>query len=149
ITIDVATGWPTGSVGPFFAVLARGQSTEEKVLVTSRTSTTLNTVTRGADGTTAVAHDTGVTIEICLSARDLDEANKLVAQTLGAVTTKGALPTATGTAALGVTAAGADGDFLLSDSGASTGWAAGPIPAGAISDSAMFATGIINGAAIA
>lgn len=77
IPIADATNWPTGSVGPFLVVIARGTANEEKVLVTSRSGTTLTCTlgNRGYDGTTAAAHASGVAIEHCAGAIDFDEAN--------------------------------------------------------------------------
>ena len=73
IIVADATGWPSGS-DDFFLVIDRGTASEEKCRATGRTGTSI-TVTRGADGTTAVAHDTGAAVEHCLAALDLDEAN--------------------------------------------------------------------------
>jgi hypothetical protein len=83
ITITSSTGWPSGSNGPFYAVIDRGNAGEEKVLVTTRSGTTLQTVTRGVDGTSAAAHSSGVAIEHCSTAVDDDEANLAVAKTIG------------------------------------------------------------------
>lgn len=82
ITIADATGWPTGSVGPFGVVINRGGATEEKVLIASRSGTTLTVASggRGVDGTTGQSH-TGETIEHVLFARDLDEPNAHIADT--------------------------------------------------------------------
>lgn len=75
IQITSATNWPTGSPGPFVVILDRGLAAEEKILVTSRTGTTLFVGTRGFDSTTAASHDSGSTIEHGLSAMDIDEVN--------------------------------------------------------------------------
>lgn len=69
------TGWPTGDIGPFFAVIDRGRGSEEKVLCESRTSNTLILVSRGQDDTTRTAHDIGATIEHIFTALEADEAN--------------------------------------------------------------------------
>lgn len=131
LTIDDAAGWPDGSIGPFYVVLGSGLATEEKVLVTSRTGTSLTGVSRGVDGTSASAHAAGETVVHVLSATEADEANKLVAQTLGVVSTKGDLTPATGSGALGRLPAGANGLPLITDSSATTGlkWAALPAAA--------------------
>lgn len=79
ISIASATGWPDCSVGPFVATIDRGNSGEEKVLVTARTGTNL-TVTagnRGYDSSTAATHALGVSIEHTFSAVESDEANAL------------------------------------------------------------------------
>jgi hypothetical protein len=85
LTITAATGWPDGSVGPFFVVVDRGTSVEEKVLIQSRTSTTLTVATsgRGADGTTAAAHASGALIFPCYAALEADEANAHTAASSG------------------------------------------------------------------
>lgn len=71
VSIASATGWPTGAQ-PFTVVLDRGQSTEEKVLCSSRTGTALTLSTRGYDNTSAGSHSAGVTIEHCIAATDFD-----------------------------------------------------------------------------
>lgn len=77
VTIASSTGWPTGSAGDFGVVIDRGTASEEKVLAASRSGTTLTLASggRGIDGTAGVTHATGATVEHCLLARDLDEAN--------------------------------------------------------------------------
>lgn len=70
------TGWPTT---PFFAVLNRGLSDEEVVLVTDVTGSTV-TVTRGSEldspyGSTTQSHSANATIEHVATAADYDEAN--------------------------------------------------------------------------
>lgn len=123
-TIAAYTGWPYGS-DPFYVVISPGTAAEEKVLVTrtGSTDTTLNVVSggRGADDTTAQAHDSGAGIYPVFTAKDADEAN-VVASTQ---TTKGDLLLHTGSvhARLGV---GTNGQALVADSAESTGvkWAA-------------------------
>lgn len=77
IVMASATGYPTGSGGPFFIVINRGGSTEEKVRCTSISGATVTVEAggRGADGTTAATHVTGEIIEHCYTAFDADEAN--------------------------------------------------------------------------
>lgn len=81
--INDATGWPDGSVGPFFAVLDRGLLTEEKVLVQDRVGTTLNVIERGADGTLVSAHADGATVEHTFSALEADDANAHIEEVTG------------------------------------------------------------------
>lgn len=69
ITLDDATGWPTST--PFNVVLERGTSKEEVVQCTTKAGSVL-TITRGHDGTTAVAHGVGATAELGIVAEDLD-----------------------------------------------------------------------------
>lgn len=80
IAIASASGWPTGA--PFYVVIDPGQPAEEKILVT-RSSTTLTVADaatdRGVDGTSAASHPGGAVIYPVVTARDLDEANKLAA----------------------------------------------------------------------
>lgn len=78
ILIADATGWPSGTNGPFVVALGLGTASEEKVLVTSRTSLTLTVDTRGYDDTTGVSHSSGVTIDHVLDAATVDQANRFV-----------------------------------------------------------------------
>ena len=80
ITISDATNWPTGS---FSIVIDPGLAGEEKLLIASRTSTTLTVTTRGYDNTTASAHSTGAIIYPVPTAIDFDEANSHVNSTAG------------------------------------------------------------------
>lgn len=78
ITITSGTNWPQGTNGKFFVAIDRGLSSEEKILVLSRSGTTLtvaSTGDRGVDGTTAQSHSSGATIEHVGTATDLDDAN--------------------------------------------------------------------------
>jgi len=75
IVIGSASGWPDGSVGPFFIVIDRGNAGEEKIKCSARVGTTLTATTRGADNTTAASHSSGVTVEHCLAADDLNVVN--------------------------------------------------------------------------
>lgn len=69
------SGWPTGAGGRhFMAIIDRGVAGKtEKVLCTTLIGTTLAVTTRGYDGTTAVAHDAGCTIEHGLGASVIDD----------------------------------------------------------------------------
>jgi hypothetical protein len=86
ITVADATGYPTGSVGPFAVILARNTADEEKILVSSRSGNTLTCTlgNRGYDGTSAVQHPAGTPVEHCATAVDLDEANAHVNATASA-----------------------------------------------------------------
>jgi hypothetical protein len=75
INITAPTGWPDGSVGPFFVVIDRGLTSEEKVLITSRSANVLTVTTRGVDGTTATTHASGAAIFPVWTATEADEAN--------------------------------------------------------------------------
>lgn len=76
-SIADATNWPTGSGGDFFVVIGRGTATEEKVRCQTRSSlaVTVRSGGRAADGTSAALHNSGDTVELCVTALDLDEAN--------------------------------------------------------------------------
>jgi hypothetical protein len=80
IGIVASTGWPSGSVGPFWVTIDRGTASEEKILVLSRTGTTLTVSTRGADGTTATSHASGASIEHTISATEVDDANRIAVE---------------------------------------------------------------------
>lgn len=115
-TITSATGWPTVANTGFYAVIDPDSATEEKVFVTARSGTGL-TVTRGVDGSTAASHSSGATIRPCLSAVDFDEANYMVAETVGNVTTAGDLLVGSGTNNLTRLAKGSASTILAVDSG--------------------------------
>jgi hypothetical protein len=124
ITIAGDTGWPSGAE-EFFVVIDPDQANEEKVLVT-RSGTTLtaaSTGKRGVDGTAAASHSAGAVVYPCVSAADLDQANKLVSTP----TTKGDLlvQTASATVRFGV---GSDGQVLFADSSEVEGVKWGDLP---------------------
>src|SRR4051812_8086066 len=80
INIVAPTGWPTGAVGSFWAVIEPGTANEEKILCTSRTAGALTVLTRGADGTTASSHAATSAIMHVFSATEADDANALTSQ---------------------------------------------------------------------
>ena len=121
-TIDATTGWPTGGAnGPFFAMIDYDVAGKELVLVTSRTGNTLQNVARGQGGTPAAAHSAGAKIRHIHTARDADEANYAVSQTVGAVTTKGDLLAATAANTLARRPVGANNQVLIADSAQADG----------------------------
>jgi hypothetical protein len=76
--VSSGTGYPTGAAGPFVLDIDAGTSSEEKILCSSLSGTTVTVAAggRGWDGTTATAHavnPNGVT-HVCSSA-ELDDAN--------------------------------------------------------------------------
>lgn len=140
ITITASTGWPSGTNGSFYAVIDPGQATEEKILVTSRTGTTLNTVSRGVDGSTAASHDSGATIYPCFTATDADEANYAVAQTVGKVTAASDLLVASSANTFSRLAKGSNSTVLGVDSGGTLGYATlatGQIAANAVTNAKL------------
>jgi len=125
------TNWNNTANGSFFMVIDPGLSTEEKVLVGTRSGSSLSSITRGVDGTTGAAHNAGATCYPVFTATDADQANK-VASTL---TTKGDLLVTTGSV-LDRLAVGTNDYSLLADSSATNGVAWKQIPAaGLASDS--------------
>jgi hypothetical protein len=97
-------------------VIDPGLSTEEKVLVGSRSDGSLSSITRGVDGTTASSHNAGATCYPVFTAVDADQANK-VASTL---TTKGDI-LATDGSTLNRLAVGTNYKVLGADSSATNG----------------------------
>lgn len=89
------TNWPTTAGGPFHMVIDPGLSTEEKVLVGSRSTGSLSSITRGVDGTSASSHSAGATCYPVFTATDADEANTLASTltTRGDLLTMGSGPT--------------------------------------------------------
>lgn len=73
ITVDSAAGFPTQY--PYTLILDPDQATEEVVEATAAAGNVI-TLTRGIDGTTAVAHAAGAVVYHGVSARDPREANE-------------------------------------------------------------------------
>ncbi len=106
IYCDNLTNWPTGTGSkPFFVVIDRGKTTEEKILCSSRSSNVLTvyndglTNGRAADDTSITAHQINAVIEHVFTAVDADEANAHVNTsplhiTVCTTTTRPASPTA-------------------------------------------------------
>lgn len=72
VVVDDASGFPTH---PFTIAVDRGTADEEAMLVTNVSGNTF-TVTRGFDDTTASAHLLGASVEHCMVAEDLRDANE-------------------------------------------------------------------------
>ena len=117
------TAWPDTANGSFYMVIDPGLSTEEKILVGSRSTTALSSITRGVDGTSAAAHTSGATCYPVFTAVDADQANKIAAT----LTTKGDI-LATDGSALNRLAVGTNTHVLTADSSATNGvgWAVIP-----------------------
>ncbi len=101
-TINVADGssYPPGTTN-FYIVINRGLSGEEVVEISARSGDAFTAVTRGADGTSPTSHSSGATVEHCVPALTLQEANTHANQTTGTphgsayVTPSGNVATAT------------------------------------------------------
>jgi hypothetical protein len=115
------TDWPTTAGGPFHMVIDPGLSTEEKVLVGSRSTGSLSSMTRGVDGTAAASHSAGATCYPVFTAGDADEANEFTST----LTTRGDLLTLDSSAdpaRIGIGAA----DTVLTSDGTDAAWAVIP-----------------------
>ena len=79
--IDSATGWPgaPGYSGGFIVVIDRGTASEEKILCSSNSGTTVNVASggRGYDGTSATAHSANASVSLTGGAIDFNEANEI------------------------------------------------------------------------
>jgi len=140
LTGDV-TNWNNTASGSFFMVIDPGLSTEEKVLVGSRSGSSLSSITRGVDGTTAASHNAGATCYPVFTATDADQANAVAA----ALTTKGDLLVTTGSA-LNRLAVGTNDFALLADSSATNGVAWKQVPAAGLASDSVTTAKIADGA---
>jgi hypothetical protein len=77
--LAAATNWPGAAANNFVVVIDRGTSSEEKILCTSNSGTTVTVASsgRGYDDTSATTHNASATVSLCLSAIDADEANQV------------------------------------------------------------------------
>lgn len=120
-TLTVADGssYPTGTGGPFVVVVDRGLASEEKFLIDTTSGTngvTFNIQQAGYDGTTASNHSSGATVEHCIDAYTLEQANRYV----NLQTSKGDLVAHTGTTTARH-AVGSNNTVLVADSAQSNG----------------------------
>lgn len=76
-----AAGFPASV--PFTLILERDTALEEIVTVNTIAGANVTSCTRGADGTSAVAHNAGATVEHGVSARDFNEPQAHIAATTG------------------------------------------------------------------
>lgn len=144
INITVASGWPSGTNGPFFCVIDENLSSEEKILVLTRAGTTLNNVLRGQDGTTATNHSANAFVKPCATARDHDEANFTAFKTIGQITAKGDLTVGSGVRNLTRMAVGPNDQMMIADSTAIPGVRWGVLPDNSISDIDMISAAVQN-----
>jgi hypothetical protein len=126
-TYGANVGSPLGTSGPFFVIVDAGQATEEKVLATGISGSTLTGLTRAADGGTAYAHVAANAYAVYPvgAALDFYEANLAVTETLGLVAAAGDLLVGAGANELARLAAGTSG-YLLSSTGSAVQWIAPP-----------------------
>lgn len=75
------SSFPTGADNPFVISIGRGTENEEKILVNSRTLSAFGVAQRGYDGTTAVAHSAGETIDHVLDAEVIQDMNTVTYDT--------------------------------------------------------------------
>ena len=74
LSVADASSYPSGN-NPFVVVVDRGTPDEEKILVSSKTSTTFDSCTRGYDNTIAVAHSTSAFVDHVLDALSIQDMN--------------------------------------------------------------------------
>lgn len=123
LTVADGSSYPASA---FFIDIDHDNASMEKIYVATRTGNTFNTLSRGADGSTGLAHTAGAKIRHGVVAQDVDEANAMSA----ALTTKGdLLGHGTPAGPLRV-AVGADLSYLRANSAAASGleYSADPIP---------------------
>lgn len=156
ITVANTAGYPTAGTAPFVIVIGRGTSSEEKVLIASVSGTTFTVDSggRGYDSTIAQAHSAGETVEHCLDAATIDEANDHVNTTTRDDHTQYLTTTrhdVTARHTFGSAFATPSAPPAVATSG-SAGSAGGParsdhthaIGSGAINSSGMFASGVVT-----
>jgi hypothetical protein len=138
IYCDDLSNWPTGiSSRPFYVVIDRNTSAEEKILCSSRSGNTLTVYNvggsngRGADDTSITAHSSNSVIEHVFTATDADEANSHVNDSTSdvhpqyvlesTINAKGDILIGTANDTVSRQAVGTDGQVLAADSTTSTG----------------------------
>jgi len=92
-TIADATNWPDGSTGNFWVTIDPNTASEERILCSARSSTTVTVASsgRGKDGTIAIGHANSAVVWPSWSAQDANEANAHVSATgsTGSITVHG------------------------------------------------------------
>jgi hypothetical protein len=90
ITVADATGWPDGSIGPFWGSANKGTLTEEKILFSGRSGNVLQVYSdaggngRGMDDTVAQTHPVNTPIEHIWTATEAEAASAHINETNGA-----------------------------------------------------------------
>jgi hypothetical protein len=137
IYCDDLSNWPTGvSSRPFYVVIDRNTSAEEKILCASRSGNVITVFNtgfngRGADDTSITAHSNNAVIEHVFTATDADEANSHVNDSTtdvhpqyvleSTVNAKGDLLVGTANDVINRQAVGTNGQILSANSATSTG----------------------------
>jgi hypothetical protein len=142
-TVGSGSSFPDGSSGPFVVVVSRGLADEEKMLIGSRTGNIFTILEKGYDGTTSLAHTAGSSVNHCLDAYTLVQANRYV----NLQATKGSLVTRTASTTVTLPA-GTNGYTLVADSANANGivWqqiATAGIGAGAVTNTEVNASAAI------
>jgi hypothetical protein len=70
--------FPTGDLNSFVVSIGRGNSYEEKILISSRSANTFTVSARGYDGTNAVQHSAGELVDHILDATAVQSMNTTV-----------------------------------------------------------------------
>jgi hypothetical protein len=145
LTVVNGTSFPDGASSPFVIVVDRGLATEEKFLIDTKTGATPATFLiqqAGYDGTSKSNHNAGATIEHCLDAYTIEQANRYV----NLQDTKGSLVTHTGTVSAKLAASATNNLTLLTDSTVAAGIKWGQLPTAGIADNAITAAKIADNA---
>lgn len=131
---------------PFTVCLERSTANEEVCLVTSKTSTSF-TVTRGWDGTAAISHLNGSSVEHTTAAVDFNEASDHLTDAStdvhsqymlkSLITGKGALVTGTASSTPSSLTVGSNNNVLIADSSAASGIKWGQVVSGGIASGAV------------
>lgn len=106
--------FPDGSVGPFIITVDQGLATEENILIDSRSGAvfTVDPNGRGYNGGSGQVHGTNAPLFHTMNQQDLDEANQVAVQTLGAISASGDLLQGSAANTLVRLARGANSTFL-------------------------------------
>lgn len=74
-SVTDASTFPSGAL-PFVVVIDRGNSAEEKILISSRAGNTFTVANRGYDGSTANTHTSGAYVDHVLDATVIQDMNQ-------------------------------------------------------------------------